>query len=115
VPDQQDDFEYARQNITDIIEVMGPFIKHFGEISTMANEPRHFEVLTNMITSYVDCNHKLVALKQTKLDIESKTIKKEEGGPTVNNNLIVTADELLTMLDAADAGRAKTIEDKSNE
>lgn len=87
IPDPTDDYNYSRQNIVDIIDKANQYLQAFGEIALSAQEPRHFEVLTNMITALIDANERLVLLKKHEQDIKAREVS--NSGQTINNNLFV--------------------------
>lgn len=98
VPDPVDDYQYGRQNIIDLIEKGQQYLHAFGEVALSAQEPRHFEVLTNMLNSLLDANEKLMLMKKHDQDIRAKETK-DDPAQTINNNLFVgSTSELQGML-----------------
>lgn len=98
VPDPIDDYQYGRQNIIDLIEKGNQYLHSFGEVAISAQEPRHFEVLTNMLNSLIEANEKLMLMKKHDQDIRAKETK-EDPTQTINNNLFVgSTSELQTMI-----------------
>ena len=100
---RDNDYEYARNNLYDIIDKGTSALEDMVDIARQSESPRAFEVVTNLIKTLAETNKDLLELakKQKELD------KKEDSGDprTVNNNLFVgSSAELLKM-----------IKDKSNE
>lgn len=98
------DYEYARQNMYDIIEKGSSALEDIVDIAKQSESPRAFEVVTNLIKTLADANKDLMELAK-----KNKELVKEdptnEGPKTVNNNLFVgSSAELLKM-----------IKDKANE
>ena len=103
VNNRENDYEYARNNLYDIIDKGTSALEDMVDIARQSESPRAFEVVTNLIKTLAETNKDLLELakKQKELD------KKEDSGDprTVNNNLFVgSSAELLKM-----------IKDKSNE
>ena len=100
---KNDDYEYARQNLYDIIEKGNDALEHIVDIAKQSESARAFEVVTNLIKTMAETNKDLLALAKTKKDLE-----KDDSLPdrqVTNNNLFVgSSAELLKM-----------IKDKSNE
>lgn len=101
---EKNDYEYARQNMYDIIEKGSSALEDIVDIARQSESPRAFEVVTNLIKTLADANKDLMELAK-----KNKELVKEdptnEGPKTVNNNLFVgSSAELLKM-----------IKDKANE
>ena len=92
------DYEYARQNLYDIIEQGQHALDDMVEFAKQAQHPRAYEVVGGLINNLVDANERLLMLNE-----KIKKIKKEEAesdnSSTVNNNLFVgSTSELLKLL-----------------
>ena len=88
--EDETDFQYARENLYNLIERGQDGLEELLEIAKQSQHPRAFEVVGQMIDKLANTNKELLNLHKTKKDI-----KVEKGGPTsVNNNLFVgsTAD-----------------------
>ena len=100
---KNDDYEYARQNLYDIIEKGNDALEHIVDIAKQSESARAFEVVTNLIKTMAETNKDLLNLAKVKKDLE-----KDDRIPdkqVTNNNLFVgSSAELLKM-----------IKDKSNE
>ncbi len=78
------DFNYARQNIMQMIEYGNIATEELLDIARQTQHPRAFEVLSLMIKTLVDSNKRLIEVTKDKKDIE-----KEDGPSNVTNNLFV--------------------------
>ena len=99
--DSETDFQYARENLYNLIERGQDGLEELIEIAKQSEHPRAFEVVGQMIDKLTTTNKELLNLHKTKKDI-----KVEKGGPTsVNNNLFVgSTAELQKMLKAKKDG-----------
>jgi len=101
---EKNDYEYARQNMYDIIEKGTSALEDIVDIARQSESPRAFEVVTNLIKTLADANKDLMDLAKKNKEL-SKPDASNEGNKTVNNNLFVgSSSELLKM-----------IKDKANE
>ena len=88
--DSDQDFQYARENLYNLIERGQDGLDELLEIAKASQHPRAFEVVGQLVDKLTTNNKELLNLHKSKKDI-----KTEKGGPTsVNNNLFVgsTAD-----------------------
>jgi hypothetical protein len=91
----QDDFESSRQRLNSLLFQGEDALQHALEIAKTSENPRAFEVVSNMIKQLADINNQLLQLHKQRSDLENKNGGSKEGGPhTVNNNMFVgtTAD-----------------------
>jgi hypothetical protein len=94
-----DDFDYARENLYNIIGRGGDAIEDMLDLARASQHPRSYEVLATLLKTMTDANKDLLELQKKKKDLAPK----DENGPqTINNNLFVgsTAD-LQKMLKGA--------------
>ena len=93
--DSETDFQYARENLYNLIERGTDGLEELLEIAKQSEHPRAFEVVQQTIGQLTTTNKELLNLHKTKKDMRT-----EKGGPTsVNNNLFVGATaELQKML-----------------
>ena len=83
--DEDTDFQYARENLYNLIERGQDGLEELLEIAKQSEHPRAFEVVGQMIDKLTTTNKELLTLHKTKKDI-----KTENGGPTnVTNALFV--------------------------
>lgn len=91
----EDDFEYARDNIYDIITITKDSVIELMEVARSSQHPKAYEALTEMLKTMVDINKDLISLQKTKKEIlVSEASNNSSAEKTVNNNLFVgsTAD-----------------------
>ena len=93
--DEDTDFQYARENLYNLIERGQDGLEELLEIAKQSEHPRAFEVVGQMIDKLTTTNKELLTLHKPKKDI-----KTEKGGPTnVTNALFVgSTAELQKML-----------------
>lgn len=101
--EKNNDYEYARRNLYDIIEKGNDALEHIVDIAKQSESARAFEVVTNLIKTMAETNKDLLALAKTKKDLDKDDSIPDKN--VTNNNLFVgSSAELL-----------KFIKDKSNE
>ena len=83
--DSDSDFQYARENLYNLIERGQDGLDELLEIAKASQHPRAIEVIGQLVDKLTTTNKELLNLHKSKKDI-----KTERGGPTsVNNNLFV--------------------------
>lgn len=101
IPDINDDYQYNKQEIIDVLEKAKQYMQQFGEVALSAQEPRHFEVLNNMISTIIDGHAKLIDMKAVDQKIKENDVKNDPA--TVNNNLMVgSTEEMIEMIEKMD-------------
>jgi hypothetical protein len=97
-----EDLDFARNNVIDTIDQGNEALKEMLILAKSSDEPRAYEVVATLIKTLVDANEKLVDLPN-----KVKTVKPDEGGKTVNNNLFVgsNADLLKMIQDMSNASK----------
>lgn len=93
---KNDDYEYARRNLYDIIEKGNDALEHIVDIAKQSESARAFEVVTNLIKTMAETNKDLLALAKTKKDLEK--VETPEQKNITNNNLVLTSADLLKMI-----------------
>jgi len=81
------DFEYARGNLYQVIEHGSNALAELLEVANQSQHPRAYEVVANLVKTLSDANMTLLDLTKKKQDVDN-----EAGGRspnTVNNNLFV--------------------------
>jgi hypothetical protein len=97
-PTIQNDFDYARENLMDVIEKGQEALFDLMDVARQSQHPRAYEVLSTMMSTLVGANKDL-------LDLQGKKKKLLEADPNANsqqvtNNLFVgSTAELQKMLD----------------
>lgn len=89
--DENNDYEYARQNIYRVIETGANALDELAQVAAQSQHPRAYEVLTNLVKTMVEANKDLMHLKKTKVEIEkiSDAPVDNMGNNKVQNNLFV--------------------------
>jgi Terminase DNA packaging enzyme len=93
----KNDYEYARQNLYDVIEKGSSALEDIIDIAKQSESPRAFEVVTNLIKTMVDANKDLLTLAKTRKELE-KVETPEEKNITNNNLFVGSSAELLKMI-----------------
>jgi hypothetical protein len=91
------DYEYARRNLYDLIEKGQDALDELIDIAKQSQQARAFEVATNLIKTMAETNKDLMNLAKVKKEVDGEAPR----GPdkTVNNNLFVgSTSELLKMI-----------------
>ena len=68
----EDDAEFARQNIRDLIVKGNDAASHIVEIAKQSEHPRAFEVAAGMLKNLSDMNKDLLEIKKRKQDLQPK-------------------------------------------
>lgn len=94
-PTQQDnDFQYARENFYNVIEKGTEAIEDMLNIARASEHPRAYEVLSTLMKTIIDANKDLVEMGKKKALEE----KPEESKRVTNNNLFVGSTAELQQL-----------------
>ena len=97
--DEDTDFQYARENLYNLIERGQDGLEELIEIAKQTEQTRAFEVVGQMIDKLTTTNKELLNLHKTKKDIQV-----EKAPQTVTNALFVgSTAELQKMLKDKDA------------
>jgi hypothetical protein len=68
-----DDAEYARQNLRNLIDKGNDAANHIVEIAKQSEHPRAFEVAAGMLKNLADMNKDLLEIQKRKQDLHQKT------------------------------------------
>jgi hypothetical protein len=93
----ENDFEYARRNMYDIIEKGQQALEGILDVADQSQHPRSYEVAANLIKTMSEVNKDLLELTKKKRDLQPK----EESKQISANNMAVfvgSTSELQTML-----------------
>ena len=82
----ENDFEYARGNLYNVVEQGSHALSELLEVAQASQHPRAFEVVATLVKVMADANMSLMDLTKKKQDITNETGK---GPNTVNNTLFV--------------------------
>ena len=97
----ENDYEYARKNMYDVIEKGTQALEELLGVATSSQHPRAFEVLSTTMKTLVDANKELVQLSKKKAEEQKSSDEPQtgSGGNVTNNNLFVgTTHDLLKVL-----------------
>ena len=95
--EKNNDYEYARRNLYDIIEKGQDALEHIVDIAKQSESARAFEVAANLIKTMAETNKDLLNIAKTKKDLEKNDDIPEQ--QITNNNLFVgSSAELLKMI-----------------
>lgn len=83
----ENDFEYARQNMYEIIGQGQEAIARLMDIADQSQHPRAYEVIANLIKTMAETNKDLLDLTKKKRDLKPK--EEEAKQQQVTNNLFV--------------------------
>ena len=83
VVEENDDFEYARRNMRDIIEEGKAVLAAAASLAQTSESPRAFEVVGQLISHMTSANKDLIDLKKKRKDIEGEA-SQAPVGTTVN-------------------------------
>ena len=84
--EDETDFQYARENLYNLIERGQDGLEELLEIAKQSQHPRAFEVVGQMIDKLANTNKELLNLHKTKKDIQAE---KTSGPTNVTNALFV--------------------------
>lgn len=90
------DYSFARENIMGVILKAADALDEVIKVAKASQAPRAYEVVATMTKVILDGNKDLLDL--AKKNKELKEIESTEEPRTINNNLIVTTDQLQKML-----------------
>jgi hypothetical protein len=93
---ENNDYEYARRNLYDIIEKGSAALEDIVDVAKQSESPRAYEVLTNLLKTLAETNKDLLELAK-----KDKELKRDEIVPqnnTINNNLHITSADLLKLI-----------------
>ena len=69
----EDDAEFARQNLRDLIEKGNDAAEHIIAVAKQSDHPRAFEVVAGMLKNLSDMNKDLLEIQKRKQDLQPKT------------------------------------------
>lgn len=94
---KNEDYETAKGNMHNVIEVGTGAMNDLAEMAKLSQDPRVYRVLTELLDTMINANKELIQIKKT--DSEIKRIDQKDDVPqTVNQNLIISTKELLELI-----------------
>jgi hypothetical protein len=108
IPEHQEkDFEYARGNMINIIEKGNEALDGLLDIAGQSQQPRAYEVVTDLIKVMADANKSLLDLSKQKKEL-NRMDGVTDNPKTINNNLFVgSTAELQKFLKSQKDGTAE--------
>ena len=103
--DVSKDYDYTRGNLYSLIEKGQEALDSIMEVAQEGQQPRAFEVVSQLIKTVADTTDKLVDLQQKMKNLEAEDPK---GPSTVNNALFVGSTAELQKLLKNQSGTKKT-------
>ena len=94
--EKNNDYEYARTNLYNIIEKGNDALEHIVDIAKQSESARAFEVVANLIKTMADTNKDLLNLAKQKKELEKEDVPEQKN--ITNNNLVLTSADLLKMI-----------------
>jgi len=100
VEQAENDYDYARKNMYDVIEKGTQALEELLGVATQSQHPRAYEVLATTMKTLVDANKELVGLSKKKVEEEKLNDEPQtrSGGVTNNNLFVGTTHDLLKVL-----------------
>jgi hypothetical protein len=97
-PTIKNDFDYARENLMDVIEKGQEALFDLMDVARQSQHPRAYEVLSTMMNTLVGANKDLLELQSKKKKLLE--VEPEANNQQVTNNLFVgSTAELLKIVD----------------
>jgi hypothetical protein len=101
VPDDDgvnDDSEFARKNIREMISVGNRALENAYEVATQSESPRAYEVLSNMLKTMADINGQLLDMHEKQRRITKRVEDPKAAQVTNNVAFIGTTNELNQLI-----------------
>lgn len=95
-PDIDNDFEFARTNMYDAIVKGQDALDELVGIAKQTQAARSFEVVSTLINTLVTANKELLDIHKKHKEL-TKT-DEPSGKTNINNNLVISASDLLSMI-----------------
>lgn len=95
-PDVSTDFEFARTNMYDAIVKGQDALDELVGIAKQNQQARTFEVVSTLINTLVSANKELIELHKKHKELTKEDVPANK--TNINNNLVVSASDLLDML-----------------
>lgn len=88
------DFDLARDAIITALETSQSALEDLVQIAKGSQHPRAFEVVAKLVDTIRDTSKDLIDIHQQKKDL----VKSPDANQTINNNLVISTNDLLKML-----------------
>ena len=94
----ENDAEFARQNIRDLIVKGNDAVNHIVEIAKQSEHPRAFEVAAGMLKNLADMNKDLLEIQKRKQDLQPKVTNNTQNISVDKAVFVGSTAELLKQL-----------------
>jgi hypothetical protein len=102
--DVEDDYDYARRNLRDLIDSGMGDLDRVMEIARQSESPRAFEVATNLLKTLTDTNKDLLELAKKKKDLTQEKDKSSAQNITNNALFVGSTADLQKLIQGKDDG-----------
>ena len=102
--DVEDDYDYARRNLRDLIDSGMGDLDRVMEIARQSESPRAFEVATNLMKTLTDTNKDLLELAKKKKDLTQEKDKPSAQNITKNALFVGSTADLQKLIQGKDDG-----------
>ena len=96
--DKDNDYEYTRETLYDLIEKGREGIEEMIEVARQSEHPRAYEVLATLIKDTAQTSEKLMDLHRKIQSLDQMMLPPPDKGNTTNNLFIGSTTELQRML-----------------
>jgi hypothetical protein len=96
--DKDNDYEYTRETLYDLIEKGREGIEEMIEVARQSEHPRAYEVLATLIKDTAQTSEKLMDLHRKIQSLDQMMLPAPDKGNTTNNLFIGSTTELQRML-----------------
>jgi len=94
----EDDYEYARGNLRNIIDNGGNVLQNLINIAQVSEHPRAFEVVSQLMKTMIDANKDLISLQKQVKDIKEDKSKQPAPQNVTNAMFVGNTKDLQKML-----------------
>ena len=94
----EDDYEYARGNLRNIIDNGGNVLQNLINIAQVSEHPRAFEVVSQLMKTMIDANKDLISLQKQVKDIKEDKSKQPTPQNVTNAMFVGNTKDLQKML-----------------
>lgn len=101
--EMKDDIKYVRGNLYDMIQNGTRSLDELMSLADQMQHPRAYEVIATLMKTMLEANRELVDLQAKRKELLQEEIKATAKTQTINNNLIMSTKDLITMLKKADS------------
>ena len=107
--DVEDDYDYARRNLRDLIDSGMGDLDRVMEIARQSESPRAFEVATNLMKTLTYTNKDLLELAKKKKDLTQEKDKPSAQNITNNALFVGSTADLQKLIQGKDDGTSNDI------